>query len=228
MLVVIALLLLVGFALTQRISMGDQLILQIPLSAEILRRAEVFRSAGRFFWPCYYALLFWGFRGLSAVTWLNRGLFPILLHAALTVQAVDLSAFMKHNAHVNRGYGVFHNALDAPAWYRYVQQCDNIKYYPPDELQLYVPLGLMAAPHRVGVNVAYKARRNEKLNAQAHEQLKRELESGELSFRTLYVFKDAQLFSRLKENPKRDEFELKTLNGYHVAMRVARDVPRQP
>lgn len=219
-LVIVALVLLMGFALSHRMAIGTHLLAYVRLSPKMLERCEAFRSSGRFFWPCYYAILLFAFRGLATLAWLGRGAMPILLHTALTIQAVDLSEFMSRNAKQNRESRVFHNTLSSPTWHKYVRECDNIKYYPPGDIQLYVPLGLIAAPKRVGINVAYKARRNQESLKRAEQQTKQELERGELLPRTLYVFNDAHLYSRLKESARRNELVLDTLNGYHVALRL--------
>ena len=61
--VVLACLCLTMFAVSNLITFGDQLLLEIPLSPELLSLCNIFRGSSRLFWPVYYLLMLGGSTG---------------------------------------------------------------------------------------------------------------------------------------------------------------------
>ena len=85
----IILFLLTAFAITNKIGIGSYEFV-IPIPAELLNAANMFRSSGRFFWPVYYAMLI-GIIALLVKVYGSKATAALLL-VFFTVQVVDTSA----------------------------------------------------------------------------------------------------------------------------------------
>jgi hypothetical protein len=226
--VLLVLVLFTLFAFSHRAALGTRVLYTIPLGPKLLDWFAVFRASGRFFWPCYYVILFSGFRAFAWATRQRPQLFAVGLNAAFTLQALDLSQFLRHFATYHRRVAAYHTVLTDPAWGKLVPKYENIVYYPPKDTKLYVPLGLLAAPHRVGINVSYKARGDPDVLTRSEANALRELQTGALARRTLYVFEQTELFESLKKRLDQREYLLQRLDGYHVAARRTETGHREP
>jgi hypothetical protein len=226
--VLLVLVLFALFALSHRATLGSRVLYSIPFGPEMLDRFAVFRASGRFFWPCYYMLLFGGFRAFIWVTRRRPQLFVVGLHAAFTLQALDLSQFLQRLAMQHRRVEEYRSDLADPSWRMLIPQYEDIVYYPPSDTKLYVPLGLLGAPHRVGVNVSYKARSDPDVVTRSETDILRALQTGELERGTLYVFEKADLFENLGKRPNREDYLLQRLGNFYAAARKTGTAHREP
>lgn len=91
-------LLMVGFALatvyamSNRVYLGDRLVLEGPVPSPLASLVGTFRSSGRMFWPVGYALVC--FAVLTSARWLRPRLVTGVLAAALVLQWFDLQPLL--------------------------------------------------------------------------------------------------------------------------------------
>jgi hypothetical protein len=82
-------LLLTCFALSNEVWCGNTLLWHYEIPPLLTPLTSTFRAAGRFFWPGYYVLLYWGLRQL--ITHWDWRWVMIVLIACLSLQAWDVS-----------------------------------------------------------------------------------------------------------------------------------------
>ncbi len=197
------------YSLSNVIMFGTHRLLAIPLGEIAAQFCGIFRASGRFFWPMGYLLLWMSFRALDRYLSRLGTLYMGLLGAIVALQAVDLSRFFAYFASHNRTVAHYNSPLSSVFWTDAMKRYRQILYYPPSDTAYYVPLGLLAAPHRVGVNVAYKARSNSTCATEAERALVMDLESGSLRRSTLYVFNDKSMYETLQRKLPIGEIMLK-------------------
>jgi hypothetical protein len=204
-------------ALSYRATVGTHILYQVPVSPNVARWCEVFRCPGRFFWPASYLVLWLAFWVWGRLERRVGDIFVGLLSVALAIQVVDLSRFFRHYAHLIEPNAGYKTPLRSVVWSQALRKYDNVVYYPQFDTHLYVPLALLAAPRSISINVAYKARFDLGVLERSNRQIQDELETAKLRHRTLYVFRDQDLFERLAQNLDDTHSLLRVVDGYHVA-----------
>jgi len=208
-------------ATSHKITLGGETVVTLPIGKRLLDFLSIFRSSGRFFWLPAYLVLWMACRSYGRQMPVRAGLFTAILQAIVAVQVIDLSQFFKHFAHSSRAVDHYSSPLQSAFWERHVREYREVLYYPPSDTSHYIPFGLLAAPLGTGINIAYKARTNSRVLNQATRQLSTELHSGQLRERALYVFKDKELFEKVKQKLTGGQFLLREVDGFYVAARSA-------
>jgi len=190
------------FALSNRISWGDNLIVVINLHTGFqVRVLDQLRASGRFFWPVYYLLIF------VLLAFLIRKLpgkviVPLLV-VCLLVQVVELKTQRPENYDQQE----YQNYLSDPDWEKIVQHFEMIIPMPPYEWSLaneqdYKNFSYLAASHNKQVATGYVARYSNDSVKEQRIRIGNELRVGEPDPNALYVFTDksiAMYLSNLKE-----------------------------
>jgi hypothetical protein len=190
------------FALSNRISWGDNLIVMINLHTGFqVRILDQLRASGRFFWPVYYLLIF------VLLTFLIRKLpgkaiMPLLV-VCLLVQVMEL----KTQRPENYDQQVYQNYLSDQNWIKIVPHFEMIIPMPPYEWSLaneldYKNFSYLAASHEKQVATGYVARYSNDSVKEQRIRIGNELRVGEPDPNALYVFTDRSIvkyLSKLKE-----------------------------
>jgi hypothetical protein len=211
------------YSLSNVIMFGTHRLVVVPLGVAASQFCGIFRASGRFFWPLGYLLLWMTLRALGRYIARFGTIGTGLLGVIVALQVSDLSRFFARFASHNRTVAHYTSPLRSAFWNDAMKRYRQILYYPPSDTAYYVPLGLLAAPRGVGLNVSYKARSNSALAAEAERALVMDLESGNLRPLTLYVFNDKSMYEALQRRPSRSGIMLKQVDGLYVAGRVRID-----
>jgi Family of unknown function (DUF6311) len=75
------------FALSNRVTLGARVLLEVPLPAKLAYALGAFRASGRFFWPVLYTLISVALLALLRARW--RVVSVVVLAAACVVQVID-------------------------------------------------------------------------------------------------------------------------------------------
>jgi len=212
---------LAGLSLSNEIRLGLDTVATYRFFGAADQFAAIFRSAGRFFWPMGYLLLWLALRpvGLIARSRLIVGV--ALLQAALMLQLVDLSQLIKHVATPYKTVVRFDTPFRSKFWSSTLPRYHDIFYHPPGDETFYVQLGVLAAPHRVGINVVFKPRSNPDGDHGESRRLESELQTGQLRAGTLFIFKDQSLLEKLKRKLPSDRYILSVVDDFCVAAQSA-------
>jgi len=175
------------FALSNKISLGDNLISHINLKDELPRIISVFRSSGRFFWPVYYLI------SLGFIVLLIRNVsqkYAIgILSIALFLQIVDFKPLRtnhrneKYQQHLtddrwNELFNKFDKVITIPLLVRSLKTHDD-----------YIDFVYPIASRGKWITMGHVARKPLQTEINHHrEKYYKILCSGELAFDTLYVF----------------------------------------
>ena len=193
--VFLAALLLAAVALSPRITLGDDVL--VDLSAPWVGRLAVFRATGRFFWPLAYLLL--ASTVATVVARVPSRVALSLLLATVTVQAVDL-----HGAHEARrrsardpNFYAWDNPMASPVWHEVLPAYDHLVLYPPPQCGSapvsYEGPAYLAGLHGLTINTGGVARPDEAARLRYCHELGDEVKAGRLDERSLYLVPPAEV-----------------------------------
>lgn len=148
------------YAVSNKVYIGNYLILSIDLPPEWLQIVAQFRNSGRFFWPVGYALV-----GYSLFI-LNKRLRPVpkygLFLTLLTLQIIDAGPMLKTARHEMGDRRA--PLIDDATWERHFAQSQRLIIAPPfgcapiEDWPVIVDLQNLAAQNRIPINSLYAAR----------------------------------------------------------------------
>ena len=203
---VIALLLLALFAITNHIAIGrKELVFEI--SGAVYAAASIFRASGRFFWPMFYALnltcIFLVIRGYK------RDIALFLLGFACVLQIVDSSAgwWAMHKQITDPAKNVPHELnLKNTFWDAAAKRYEQVLLVPPqDKAWGWDQIALYAAKHHLGTNAVFFARADAGKLAKAQDDLINDLYGSTWKDNSLYVLQpDLIIPTYFHSNPNTD------------------------
>jgi Family of unknown function (DUF6311) len=161
------------FALSNRVQVGNTLVVAYPLPAPLLRLADVFRASGRFFWPVSMALLVWCVAVVARHS--PRGTGILLLALACGTQWVDLSGARARSLRRSVRPGPDALGEDRGAWQALVTHHRAMEVYPSyacgdfEENEFDLQLQLIATKARTLTNSAYLSRPNKDCAREAEQ-----------------------------------------------------------
>lgn len=201
----IGILLLTLYAISNDVRLASVTILKLPLPDALMNLLGIFQSSGRFIWPFYYLLIiFMLYKLVNRNRNLNKKLIFVLV--VLIIQFIDIYPMYK-SLNLQNGQN-YNNKLDIEKWKSLMSTGkDKILFYPPYQTHLYVfndalDFWHFAAKNNYSLNIGYYARYNFKLQDEYKEQLKYQIEKGELNKTAIYVSKpaDAGVFKYVIQN----------------------------
>jgi hypothetical protein len=211
----IFLILLILFSITNIVSINDKILFKIPLPEPIKKFGEVFRASARFFWIPYYLIFFFVIISISRIHINDLAKYGILA-VALFIQFYDTKSLMTYR---NLSFGNYVSPLDNKSWISLMNQFDDIVFFPPFEShQLtqmdYQDFCFLAASQRKPINIGYVARLNSKAIKIYSDSLIKMLEEGKLSPRTLYIT-TAPYLNRFSLVLQSSTAQINSLDGYY-------------
>jgi hypothetical protein len=165
----------------------------------------------------YYLVMFWVFQTLRNKLVLRKSVFTFFIMLAFIIQAFDLSPFFKKTYQEFHVRPPYQTPLKSTLWESAVRDKKMILYYPQEDETYFVPLGLLAANAGMGLNVAYEARFDKNNRKTGQDQVFNQLETGKLLSNALYVFKDGDMYKRLKNGSA--HYFLGQADGLFIAYR---------
>lgn len=152
------------YALSNRVFIGDYLVLEVPLSQMVAAFTGHFRTGGRMFWPVYYVLVI----SLIGITmrYFSRSIARAIVLLALLFQLISTQVLRDDVAIF--ASAAYPQLLDRTTWRTLVETHDFIEQYPSfqcggwantwPENNANMELQLIAAASAKPINSAYVAR----------------------------------------------------------------------
>ena len=200
----LVLVLMAIFALSQDIYFADIHVVTVPLPQAAIDLASIFRSTGRFVWPLLYLVT------IGIVVMLGRRVpaaaaVPILV-IAFAVQALDSApGLLTFRRHLLPASDTWTTPLTSPFWERAVAagykrvRVIPVVSNPGTDWQA---LGYYAVTHRMGIDSVYLGRVDAKALEALRAREKQVLETGEFEPDTLYVLDaDAARLAAMHKGP---------------------------
>lgn len=185
------------FAMTNQPTIAGHHIASLALPHAIEHLYETFRGAHRMVWPVYYVVL-------TTVLWRAISVWPArqlnwALAAALALQLVDLEGVAAHKRAEIRGPGMIRPLRD-PMWSTVAQHYQRLLSVPSKYWQADWPtIAWFAARHRLGCNVAYVSRTDQRLRIARARVYVDAVATGRFDRDAAYYFPSAALWSVARE-----------------------------
>lgn len=191
-LLVVALLAMLAFAVTNRIAIAGRVVVEFPLPDAVQRSADLLRASERFFWPLAYATLIAAVAVVVA-RWGGRRA-GMLLVAALLLQIVDIGGGLA------RYRGLTADAphtpverLADPFWDEAARRFQRVRAVPAGNLGAnWEEIARYAALHGLATDSIYHSRVDRTALRLLRMRVTEELDAGRWEAGTLYVLRDEQ------------------------------------
>lgn len=181
--------LLTLFAISNKVSLNDQLLFEFSLPHFILKIGNVFRASGRFIWVLYYSIYlfalfcFLKFKVAEIIK-------IVVLLLIVSLQFYDIKLFMTAKDYP---YGDYHpKPLDEKKWLSISSNFERMVTYPPFENSLvyaldYQDLCYIALKNELPITCGYVARNSGNGNEEFKQQIQLEVNNGVISPTDLFI-----------------------------------------
>lgn len=206
---------LVVFAITDEVKLLNHPILHLPLPRALYGLYGAFRGAERMVWPAYYLTLL-------ATVWLALRAWPVravsvVLAGAVLVQLYDVSpqAAIKHGE--MRGGGLIRELAD-PIWKVIGDHYARIVSVPPKNRQPdWWVFAWFAARHGMGTDLAYLSRTDPVAQAEAEHRYVQALATGKLDPDTVYYLPGPTIWDVARSTMGPEDLAV-IADGFHLIM----------
>jgi len=212
----LAVLLLAVYSMTNRIGFGQQTLFEYPLFTPLRQFTETFRTHGRSIWPAYYLLVV----GIIVATCriFSTRKATLLLALLLSFQLVDsMPAFTSSRTRFTTNTHWSSPFTDA-RWKSLSVNRKNLVVVPPlnnDKAETWVAVADFAINHDMSTNSGYFSRYDESLYADLTAEYTRDVQTNNLDSDTIYIINDEELWNSIVGPAPKKQFR-GTLNGFHV------------
>lgn len=183
-------------ALSPVVTLGDRVILEIPLWEPIRQLWSVFRATGRFIWPVGYLVMFLSmatvFSVLSPRKWLT-----VLGAVLITVlQMADISPYLR-SVYTNEKYRhrvTYTLSIHQQAWDHLLETKEHVIFQPAGTFVFASggsDIALLAMRHHATISNFYFARSDYEELAQYNQLIQEELNNGITREDTIYVLTES-------------------------------------
>lgn len=168
--------LLALFSITGTITIGNQVVLEIPLPDIVYRVGNIFRASARFFWLPYYLIIFFSFINIVKSS-IPKTLKYSFLSILLLLQITDIHPMLTYR---NLEHGDYVTPLNEKEWETLFSEFDIICTYPPFDNHLlnnmdYQDLDYLALKVEKPITNGYVARNNLSKKEQFINKIEKEL-----------------------------------------------------
>lgn len=188
--VILTILLIVGFyllALSNKVTMGENTILFVPLPGLFLKVLNTFRSTGRFIWVSCYLIMFGGI--VIICKKYRSGIAAIMLSVLCLIQAADLFPYYWASTAGFRERTSYENPLDNEAWELVCENKKKIVMIPFEYAeQIFDIVGAYAVERDLSLNNFYSARSAKEVLREQMMQDVADIKGGQASPDNIYMF----------------------------------------
>lgn len=216
---VLALVGLAAFAITNHITVANETIALLPLPRALEGLYETFRGANRMIWPAYYMIMLatvW----LALRVWPRRARSYVLVTAAL-LQLVDLHGVTDDIAD-EMAEAKLTRSLEHPIWTHIPSHYRDLVSVPASHRQTDWPtLAWYAARNKMGANIGYLSRTVPAARLAGRRRHMDAVTSGKYDRSTVYYFPSKVLWTFSQQVMAPDDVAL-TADGFHLILPGAR------
>lgn len=182
---------LTAYALTYYLSLGTHVIAKFNVPAFFDTFCEIFRDAGRFFWPVYYLLMILVFKVLTRTK--NTTFFITILFAGFLIQVCDLSLrFVQLRHYFAYPFALEQSEFSDPFWNDAPNRYKKIVFVPalnaPQlEVRNFHQILYYVATHNMAMNIGYFARQSYGDFIKTQRSVMNQLHTEKLAPDTIYI-----------------------------------------
>lgn len=176
------------FSITNQITFGTKILLELPLPGIVEKLGHIFRASGRFVWALYYFIFIFSIL-IIGKSKINAYLKYTLLLFLLVIQLYDIQKLILKN---NFNSGTYHTALDDEKWIPFLKNFDEIITYPPYQTSLlynldYQDLCFLALKAQKPITNGYVARIDAGKVEKFNDSLGANLTQGFISEKQVFI-----------------------------------------
>ncbi len=206
----VILFLLYLFALSNKITFGSTVLLELDYPWILNQLGNILRSSGRMFWPVYYAIVLMTI--FIIIKYYTSKQSITILSVLLLVQIIDF-----YPSYQNRDLNdrVFKNQLKSKQWTLIAKNIEHIVMIPPlNQSDTNNSFALYTANNNLDINIGYVARENTHARRKYNLKLIDNFKNHLLDEKTLYVIdKDFLIIPTKKDKEK---YIFGRLDSYHL------------
>ena len=192
------------FALSNKITLGSQLVYEIKLNHYLLSALSPFRSSGRFFWPVYYSIIFCIIAFIVRRN--NTKIGVLILFIGISFQLIDFHNIYNINKYKELRHPTkeWNNPLKSTLWKSLGEKYNKIILVPPrvcenEAAASYIPFSYFAANHKMSINSFYLARYDYETSNKNCQKLFADVRNGMIDPDSVYILNNNYL-NILKSN----------------------------
>lgn len=180
--------LLLLFAITNTISLNNEVLFKISLPEIIIKIGGIFRASGRFVWLFYYFIVFFSFIILLKVK-IKKQLKTVFIFFVFIIQFYDISPLFAKNL----PKGEYKNGkLTENKWIDLTSNFSKIVTYKPFENHLkshmdYQDLCFVALKNKLPITIGYVARESTAINQKFIDSLNLEILNNNFTTKEIFV-----------------------------------------
>ena len=182
--------------LSPTVTLGDRVILEIPLWEPIRQLWSVFRATGRFIWPVCYLVMFLSMATVFSVLATRKGLATVGAVLIALLQMADISPYLR-SIRTNEKYRTrqtYTLSIHQQAWDHLLETRPHVVFQPASTFVFASggsDIALLAMRHHGTVSNFYFARPDDLELAQLNQLIQQELDSGITREDTVYVLAES-------------------------------------
>ncbi len=206
----IVLFLLYLFALSNKITFGSTVLLELDYPWILNQLGNILRSSGRMFWPVYYAIILMSI--FIIIKYYTSKQSITILSVLLLIQIIDFYPSY-HNRDLNKRE--FKNQLKSKQWGLIAKEIEHIVMIPPiNQSDTNNSFALYTANNNLDINIGYVARENTDARRKYNLKLMDNFKNHLLDDKTLYIVDKNFLIIPNKED--KEKYIFGQLDKYHL------------
>ncbi len=212
------------FALSNTVTLDQNLLFHIELPPAILSLASIFRASGRFGWLLHYLIYIIVLFTISKATF--KHIYAFLMVALIAIQVYDImpAISLKHgyfsgNGYIGDGHTMTYGLTDS-FWQTATDDFTHIAALDVD-LQIYagaIDIAILSgkANNDIKVNLSFEARAENDNRAQFVSDTKLNLQNGIIDENTLYVIADITDYTKFAHS---GDYQIFKVDGQYLLMK---------
>lgn len=189
-------LLLTFYSISNRVALGNNVLLSLDLPKVLMPLFESFRGSGRFFWPVYYLIYMVIFYCIISSN-SSRGA-VIILGTALIIQVADTSKGWRfYWDNFSNDIYQYDSPLKSQFWNVAAKKYNKVLFVLPEYLaQNWLPISYYAGSNKMAINAGYFCRIDMPKLMETQNKILASVVNGEFDNDALYIFNDKYLLGK--------------------------------
>ena len=209
------------FSVSNKISLGNNVLIEYPIPFFLEWFTDLLRSSARFIWPVYYLMYLGTFYVL--IKSMSTKNLRYLLIALFLLQVYDTSlatdAIRNRMVNYDQHWGreeKWTYPIKNDIWKTFSNRYKKIIYVlPENKPKRYFPLAMYASNNNMITNFGYFSRRDLKKELEIKNNLKESVINSDFDLDSIYCFQDDELWEIVKKNSQPNDY-LGVIDNYRI------------
>ncbi len=209
------------FSVSNKISLGNNVLIEYPIPFFLEWFTDLLRSSARFIWPVYYLMYLGTFYVL--IKSMSTKNLRYLLIALFVLQVYDTSlatdAIRNRMVNYDQHWGreeKWTYPIKNDIWKTFSNRYKKIIYVlPENKPKRYFPLAMYASNNNMITNFGYFSRRDLKKELEIKNNLKESVINSDFDLDSIYCFEDDELWEIVKKNSQPNDY-LGVIDNYRI------------